>query len=73
MIKDTRPLEEGIATRSVQMTIEKDHSENGCVDYFLSGCCGAGEHDVDNFCGACAEFAEFDCSVCEKTRDDSGR
>ena len=55
------------------MTIEKDHSENGCVDYFLSGCCGAGEHGVDNFCGACAEFAEFECSVCEKTRDDSGR
>ena len=54
--------------------VEIDHSENGCVDYFLSGCCGAGEYEyAENYCGACAEFAEWECSVCEKTRDDSGR
>ncbi len=54
----------------MEITTEKDHSENGCVDYFLSGCCGAGQYEhAENYCGACAEFAEFECSVCEKTRE----
>jgi hypothetical protein len=53
----------------MQRDIVKEHKEEGCDDYFLSGCCGAGEHEhVENFCGDCGEFTIFECSVCELPR-----
>lgn len=50
--------------------VVKEHKEEGCDDFYLSGCCGAGEHEyVENFCGACGEFASWECSVCEQEKE----
>ena len=50
---------------------------NYCVKHgkeMMSICCGCGEHEyVDNFCGHCREWAEFECEECVDEAEEAAK